>query len=101
MPWMSNHDLAMQVQAISERIGRIEERLTALEHRIDGKDGLIAFKERLSADTLAMQQQLTEVVEILGHLVSANESWSDTRRANDLLRRARRHLVAVQEQGAA
>lgn len=97
---MSNRDVVQQVAEISERLGRIEERLAAIEGRLDGHDGLLAFRERATADAQAMRRQVEDVVEILGNLVAAAENASDARRANDLLRRARRRLSSQDERAA-
>jgi len=97
---MSNRDVVQQVAEISERLGRIEERLAAIEGRLDGHDGLLAFRERATADAQAMRRQVEDVVEILGNLVAAAENASDARRANDLLRRARRRLASQDERAA-
>lgn len=97
---MSSRDVVQQVAEISERLGRIEERLAAIEGRLDGHDGLLAFRERATADAQAMRRQVEDVVEILGNLVAAAENASDARRANDLLRRARRRLSSQDERAA-
>jgi hypothetical protein len=98
---MKNADLAAQVEAIWERLGRVEVQVAALEGLLRTEvDGLSEFKRRSKEEIATLRHELSQVVNVLELVVSSAESRADAQRAEDLLRRARRHLARANRDAA-
>lgn len=91
---MKQGDLSARLEEIWERLGRVEVQLAALESRLRTEiEGLAEYKRRSRQEVATLQQEMGQVVQVLESVVSSAEHRADAQRAEELLRRARKHLA--------
>ena len=91
---MKQDDVSVRLEEIWERLGRVEVQMAALESQLRTEiDGLSDYKRRSRKEIATLRLEMGQVVQVLESVVSSAEHRADTQRAEELLRRARRHLA--------